>query len=240
MQFATSIKSLIIGLAVLSCGCTQTTTSSSSTNNPPWFDRTIYLATGDTTGNNNTLQQNNIIAAINNLTKSTNLGEGYFQFKKTDISNFNTSLRNTNNSSQLASFILVLPDNEFANYITQSPVNNNAPDSNAIAIINSLNKRYFFIVIKASCANLNSSGACGSADNQFGIQAFESLLYRQMGLLTGLNIDCSSPSNIMCATPDLQGGQWNDQFSPASLLRFSASFNNALNLIQNTPGFYPN
>ena len=215
------------------------TGSSSTTSTQPsyrWMDRAIYFAHADPTdvNRNNTFQKQEIQESIIELEKSTSLGENYFSFAETDESSFNTSLDQNAVSSKQLSFILVWPDSVFNSYLAQT-VNGITPDPNAIAVINDSNKREFFIIIRASCiasatvVNANCSG--------LGADGLKGLVQRQFGLLVGLAVkNCTTyPNDIMCASSPS-----NSQYGSDSRLRFSAAFNNVLETILNTTGYYGN
>lgn len=197
-----------------------------------WMDRTIYFATTDPeVDRNNTIHKVKVQEALKEIEASTTLGEGYFKFQEIDESELDVTLESGTLESEQKSFILIWPDSVFNQYVTEV-VNGSIPDPNAIAVINSANKRKFFIIIRASC--LSSSSNPNPQCANIGTTGFKALVARQLGFLVGMpakNCDVY-PNDVMCVEASSQ------QFTPNSKLSFSSAFNNSLEAILLNPNYY--
>lgn len=194
-----------------------------------WMDRTIYLAVPSNANDqdrNNIFQREATKEALTEIASLTGLGDGYFTFKEVEESTLIPSLSPDAVEGEQRSFVMIYPDSLFSEIMSQA--GGNTPDTNALTVLNSANKRKFYIIIKASC--FSSGSACGGVSPD-GLKA---LIARQLGLIVGLKTrDCTSfPNNVMC--PEPSDGQWQG----GNKSSFKASFDNALEVILNTPGFY--
>lgn len=195
-----------------------------------WMDRQIYLAlpNGIDGDRNNTFQKQKVKDALTEIQASTGLGDNYFSFSEVDESLLQPLTAITQATADYKSFILVWPDDVFNRFVINE-LDGNIPDPYAITVINSANKRKFFVVLKASC--FNTAPAC----NNIGDSGLRAMIARQLGLLAGMSLkNCVQfPTHTMCAeTPS------DSQWSLASKQNFFSSFNSALESILNSPGFY--
>lgn len=215
---------LILG----SLGCSKESgTSTTTSTSYRWVARTIYLAYPDSSDSsrNNYFQKESIKDAVKEITKNSMYGENYFAFEETDEANLTPIAQQT--SAELKNFILIWPDSVYNVYVS-STFGSVVPDTNAVTVINSANKKYFYMIFKASC--FQTSASCNYISN-VGLKA---LIARQLGFLNGLSsADCSIyPGDVMCTTPS--DTQWSTQNS----FKFYNALNNMLETILNTPGFY--
>jgi|GEM_PF-5342649 len=228
------MKIAIAILLLILAGCSQTTTTATNSPSLRWMDRTIYLANANSADptRNNAIEKQKVKDALALLEQNTSLGEGYFSFIEVDESTLNTSLTSSSTSTP-QSFILIWPDAVFNAYVA-NVVGGQIPDPNAVAVINDSDKREFFIILRASCVNSANSGASAQCSS-LGVNGFNALVFRQMGLLVGLPTkDCTLfPNDIMCAmNPSV------NQFSSSSQQSFFAAFNNSLETILLNSSYY--
>ena len=202
-----------------------------------WMDRQIYFAysSGTNPSRNNEFQKQKVQDALTEISKISNLGEGYFTFSEVDEAVLQPIYIPGQSSNEYKSFILIWPDADFNDFVVNT-LGGSVPDNNAVTVINSAFKRKFYMIIKASC--FVSADACNGI-TQDGLRG---LVARQMGSLVGMPIkeDCTSItgdqsviSNTMCA-PLPNNDQWND----SNKLRWANSFNNSLETILNNINFY--
>jgi len=196
-----------------------------------FMDRKIYLSfsLGQDPSKNNEFQKITVREALRDIEESTNLGSGYFSFEEIDPTFIEPIIEQTV-ASEFRSFIQILPDGEF-NEIAESF--GFIPDQNAITVINAANKRQFYMLLRASCFNSNDTVCTNDGAATMGEPGVKALIARQLGVLTGIPLDCSLNERTMCAEfpSDLQ-------WSSAQKRYWSASFNNALETIGNNPSFY--
>lgn len=220
---------LILALIYAATGCAAKDQSSTNQTSVRWMSRTIYLAYPDATDSsrNNYFQKDAIKTAIKEVEIGSMLGQGYFTFVEADESSLDPITAQTA-STDLKSFILIWPDSVF-NVFVSSNFGSSIPDPNAVTVINAANKRYFYMIFKASC--FETSSLC----NNISTNGLKAMVGRQFGLLNGLStVDCSVyPNDTMCATLP-SDTQWTSQNS----FKFFNSLNNMLENILNTAGFY--
>lgn len=195
-----------------------------------WMDRQIYFAFSNASNptRNNEFQKAKIKEALEEIQDLTMLGDNYFTFTEVDEGLLNPIIEPGLSPNQYRSFILIWPDSEFNNFVVNQ-LGGNAPDPNAVTVINSAYKRKFFMIFKASC--FESNAACNSITTP-GLNA---LVARQLGLLTGIPpVSCDDdPEDVMCATvpTDVQWNELNKQ-------RWASTEDNILEVILNNPNFY--
>lgn len=196
-----------------------------------WMDRNIYFAysSGSSPNRNNEFQKAKVQETFKEIEKLSTLGSGYFIFNEVDEAVLQPIYDSSQSESEYKSFVLIWPDADFNDFVVNT-LGGAVPDQNGVAIVNSAYKRKFYIILKASC--FTSATSCNSITTA-GLSA---LIARQVGLLVGMPVlaDCSSDaSNTMCSQyPN------NDQWNDFNKLRWSNSFNNALETISNNPNFY--
>lgn len=221
-----SIALTVILFALVLTSCTKAEESDETTINTRWMDRTIYFADPNLSDpfRNNFFQKEKVKAALTEIATGTSLGPNYFNFVQVPESELEPIIEAADDI-EFKSFVLIWPDNVFNAYV-EAKLGSNLPDQNAITVVNAANKKQFYIILRASCAEVTTS--CMNVTDK----GFKALIARQLGLLVGLQTNCTNSQNIMCATPsDLQWSEVN-QFN------FFNSFNNQLEQILNTPGFY--
>ena len=196
-----------------------------------FMDRTIHFSysVGLNPEKNNEFQKLAIRDALSEIEENTSLGGGYFKFTEVDPSLIQpvTSKSFGNN---FKSFIQVFPDAEFNTLATEFGY---LPDTNAITVLNSANKRQFYIVFRASCFNPNEFNCTNDADAIMGSMGVKALVARQLGALTGMSYNCTLIDRTMCADFP-RDSQW----STIQKNYWFASFNNALETITMNPDFY--
>lgn len=214
-------------ILVLSGCAKDSSTSTTTSTSYRWVARTIYLAYPDSTDSsrNNYFQKESIKDAVQEITKNSMYGENYFTFTETDEADLTPIAQQA--STDLKSFILIWPDSVYNVYVS-STFGSVVPDTNAVTVINAANKRYFYMIFKASC--FQTSASC----NYISSVGLKALIARQLGFLNGLSsADCAtSPGDVMCTTPS--DTQWSTQNS----FKFYNALNNMLETILNTVGFY--
>lgn len=219
---------VISALTILGCSKAEEETAGGGLR---WMDRKIYLAVAqnsDDPDRNNVFQKETLREALNEISELTDLGGGYFEFIEVNESTLNPNLsagEMTNENDR--SFIQVWPDAVFNDWV-QTTVGGNLPDPHAVSILNASNKRQFFIIMKASCFS-NGSG-CGG----IGVLGVRALIARQLSLISGAQLkDCATyPSDVMCSTPA------DSQWTTSQKYLWKAYFNNLLEVIKKTPGYY--
>jgi hypothetical protein len=200
-----------------------------------FMDRTIYLAFSDiaTPDKNNAFHKEKIKDALNEITLNTSLGDNYFTFIEVDDSELSPILEETELEGEFKSFIQVFPDDEFNTLFSTFGT---LPDPNAITVVNSANRRQFYIILRASCfesseITCTNDGAAVFTTNK-GLRA---LIGRQLGLMVGLTTkDCTLfPVQSACATFP-SDAQWSDTEKD----RYFSVFNNSLEAVSNNASFY--
>lgn len=196
-----------------------------------FMDRKIYLSysTGIIADKNNEFQKLAVKEALQEIADTSNLGPDYFSFQEVDPTFIEPTIEIAY-GTEFRSFIQILPDSEF------NVLANNfgfIPDQNAITVINGANKRQFYIVFRASCFNPNQISCTNDSGAVMGNQGIKALVARQLGLLTGMSLNCVSMDRTMCGDFP-RNGQW----STIERSFWTGSFNNALETISNNPKFY--
>jgi hypothetical protein len=224
-------KAAILLVAGLATACTQPAPTTQTQSSSRWIDRKIYFANPDPSDStrNNIFEAQLVQEALTSIESATMFGDGYFSYANVDESTLPINLAAGQYSNSQVSFILIWPDAVFNAYVANT-LNSTTPDPNAVAIINDADKHEFFIILKSSCFSTNAS--C----NNIGTNGLDAMIARQLGLIMGLTLkDCTLyPSDVMCADKPTDA-----QWSQSSQLSFSAALNNVLEVILNTPGFYP-
>lgn len=196
-----------------------------------WMDRKIYFAqsSGLYSQRNNEFQKQKIKEALSEIAESSNLGSNYFEFYDVEEGLLSPIIQQTISEDEFKSFVLILPDEDFSDFVFNQ-LGGISPDPNAVSVINSAYKRKFFVIFKASC--LSAGVNCDSITGSLGLRA---LVARQLGLLVGLSEkDCSIyPNDVMCATK-AKDSQW----MPSNRDPWISIFNNQLESIRLSPGFY--
>lgn len=196
-----------------------------------FMDRKIYLSfsLGLDPNKNNEFQKIAVKDALREIAEETNLGAGYFSFEEIDPS-FIQPITETTTAESFRSFIQILPDAEFNTVAAEFGF---IPDQNAITVINAANKRQFFIILRASCFNPNDVLCTHDPSATMGSLGVKALIARQLGVLTGMPLSCSSFDRTMCGDFP-RDSQW----STTQKSFWAANFNNALETIANNPNFY--
>ena len=221
----------ILSLLIV-CGCAKPADSPTG-NNPDtrWMDRTIYFAqsNGLFPQRNNEFQKNKVKDALNDIALRSSLGANYFTFQEVEEGLLSPIIQQTSSTQEFKSFVLILPDEDFSDFVFNQ-LGGVSPDPNAVTVVNSAYKRKFFLIFKASCFSAGST--CDGITGSLGLRA---MVARQLGLLVGLSTkDCSVfPNNVMCAT-STKDSQW----APENRDAWIATFNNQLESIRLSPGFY--
>lgn len=230
IKSVTFIKVFFLFSVLWLSACDKAQTPASADPGLRWMDRTIYLANSISENRNNAFQKQRVKEALTDLETQTNLGEGYFSFTEVDEGALDVSLDSGVSDSQ-KSFILIWPDNVFDDYVV-NVVNGQTPDPHAVAVLNSSNKRKFFIILRASCISAVANPTCPD----IGVDGFKAMIFRQFGFLVGLSKkDCTLyPTDVMCADSPSRL-----QYSTSARLSFANSFNNRLESILLNPGYYP-
>ena len=216
-------------------GCGNLAKSTDQTNVPEirWMDRKIYLAQSslDFPQRNNEFQKTKLIDSIRDISSRSNLGSNYFEFEEVDESLLSPKIEASTDALEHKSFILIFPDDDFNDFVVNK-VGGTVPDPNAVSFVNAAFKRKFFMIIRGSCFSAGSD--CGGISGNLGLTA---LLARQFGLIVGLQIrDCGvAPESVMCSKKPN-----NSQWLPANRDAWVSSFNNQLESILQSPGFYNN
>lgn len=196
-----------------------------------WMDRKIYFAqsNGAFPLRNNEFQKVKVKEALIEIASSTDLGSNYFEFEDVEEGLLSPIIETTTSAGEFKSFILILPDEDFNDFIFNQ-LGGETPDPNAVTIVNAAYKRKFFIIIRSSC--LSSGSSCGSITSSFGLRA---LIARQLSFLVGLNPkNCDDfPEDVMCSTSP-KDSQW----LPDQRDYWISNFNNQLESIKLSPGFY--
>jgi hypothetical protein len=174
---------VLFTLSIVGCGKPTTTTVTTSPDYR-WMDRNIYFAYSQggaaNANRNNEFQKQKVKDALIDIANRSNLGSNYFNFINTDEARLTPILTATTSSSEFKSFILILPDADFSDYVVNQ-LGGTVPDPNAVTVLNSAYKRQFFMIIKASC--FSSDVACNGITSASGLRA---LVARQIGLMTGM------------------------------------------------------
>lgn len=196
-----------------------------------FMDRKIYLAFGSSIipTKNNAFQKNQIKEALEYISDNTNLGAGYFSFEEVDPAIIEP-ITTITYATEFYSFIQVFPDEEFDEFSGHFGY---VPDKNAILVLNKANKRKFYIIIRASCFEPNDERCTYDQDAYMGGSGINALIARQLGYMVGLNRNCSTYERLMC--PDYPSDK---QWAQVERNYWVGSFNNQLEIIQNTPDFY--
>jgi hypothetical protein len=218
---------VLLFMSVFLTSCAENTEEVTTPSASRYMDRSIYLSDPnlEDSNRNNFFQKEKIKDALIDVATSTGLGANYFSFTQAAESELEPVTVSDPNSPQTKSFILIWPDNIFNAYAA-SKYNSNIPDLNAITVINEANKKQFFMIFRASC--FQTSSVCGN----IGVNGFKALVARQLGLLVGLNFNCTNPLSTMCQTPS--DSQWNE----INKFNFSRDYLNQLSTIDSTPNFY--
>lgn len=224
-----AIRIILIFLIVAVSACSPEPEGNSSSSR--WFERTLYFAlSGSDPERNNFFHKERVREGIREIEQLTSLGLDYFSFKEVDESIIDPT-SNDFESKDFKNFILIWPEAIFNSYVLNELGGGN-PDSNAVAIINSANKRQFFIIFKSTC--FSSSSSC----NNIGVNGVKAMIARQLGFLIGMtSANCAiNPTSVMCASNSaISDAQWG--VNPKVI--YSNNYNNILEQILNTEGFYP-
>jgi len=239
-------------------GCSaQNVTNETVSPSYRWMDRTIYFAYPDSTDpdRNSAFDVQAVQTALNEIATNTSLGQGYFTYQEVDESVLQPINSATTSDSGFISFILIWPDSDFSNYVVNE-LGGDIPDPNVITVLNSADKRQFYMIFKASC--FESGSDCGYITKTLGLQA---MVARQLGVMSGMNIAaCPTPTtsplpetnpspgaspspspsvnnlevyNVMCAS-----NPSDDQWSNLNQSIWDAAFDDVLEAILNNPDFY--
>lgn len=219
-------------LAVLGISCAKTQdTAAPEDPQLRWMDRKVYFAqsNGLFPDRNNEFQKAKVRDALADISSKSSLGSNYFQFEEVDEGLLSPILEQVTSENEYKSFILILPDEDFNDFVFNQ-LGGEVPDPNAVTVVNAAYKRKFFILFKASC--FSSSATCGSITGSLGVRA---LVARQLGLLVGLSTkNCDvTPNDVMCSSRP-KDVQWTPVYRDSWL----ANFNNQLEAIRLSPGFY--
>lgn len=196
-----------------------------------FMDRNIHLAysLNGEPNKNNAFQKAEIVNAFKDIEESTYLGAGYFKFEEVDPiliePIFEPSV-----SEKFRSFIQIVPTDEFNELAGQF---GSIPDSNSIVVINSANKRQFYIIFRAECFEPNNELCTNDADAIMGSNGIKAMVARALSFLVGVSINCDTPERVMC--PDFPSDL---QFTSTEKKFWVTSFDNALSVISATPDFY--
>lgn len=198
-----------------------------------YMDRDIHLAysLNGEPNKNNAFQKQEIINAFKDIEESTPLGAGYFRFSEVDPILIEPVFEPAV-AEKFRSFIQVVPTEEFNELAGQF---GSIPDSNSIVVINAANKRQFYIIFRAECFEPNNILCTNDEDAIMGSNGVKAMVARALSFLVGVSINCSTNERIMC--PDFPSDL---QYVSTEKMFWSASFANALSVIDNTPGFYEN
>jgi hypothetical protein len=225
-------KIAILLLLIMSVSCAkQETTPTTNSPTQRWMDRKVYFAqsNGAFPLRNNEFQKAKVKEAFNDIAARTDLGSTYFQFEDVEEGLLSPIIETTTSAGEFKSFVLILPDEDFNDFVFNQ-LGGDTPDPNAVTIVNAAYKRKFFIIFRASC--FSGGASCGTITSSFGVRA---LVARQLALLVGLTArDCDDfPNDVMCASSP-KDTQW----LPDQRDSWVANFNNQLEIIKLSPGFY--
>lgn len=196
-----------------------------------WMDRKIYFAqsNGLFPLRNNEFQKAKVKEALVDIASRTDLGSSYFEFEDVEEGLLSPIIETTTSAGEFRSFILILPDEDFNDFVFNQ-LGGETPDPNAVSVINAAYKRKFFIIFRGSC--FSGGASCGSITSSLGLRA---LVARQFGLLVGLSTkNCEIfPNDVMCSA-EPKDSQW----LPDQRDSWISNFNNQLEVIKLSPGFY--
>lgn len=202
------------------------------TSDSRFFDRDVYFAVSDMSTPGNQLRnasghQKIVKEALIELAKNTDLGENYFRFHEMSESSLAFPSEQSTGASTFRSAILIYPQDVYQKFVSDA-FGSQTPDPNAVFIVNSSNKKQFFIVFNAACFQ----GKCDSSSSNISVYGMYSLVVRQFGFYFGFSpADCSAkPNSIMCANP--VDSQWGFKSS------FFTDVNNVLKVISSNPNFW--
>ncbi len=197
-----------------------------------FMDRTIHLSfsTGDNPNKNNAFQKQEVIDAFNEISQLTDLGAGYFKFKEVDPVLIEPVFEEQT-GGEFLSFVQILPDSEFNEIAGNFGY---IPDPNAVTVINSANKRQFYILLRASCFTPNNINCTNDGSAIMGTNGIRALVARQLSLLVGIPLTCSN-GVLKTGCADFPS---DDQWTLDRKSAWAASYNNALETISNNPDFY--
>lgn len=222
------MKRIIFFVLFLSLGCAQEEDSGDAiAASSRWMDRTIYFADPNLSDpqRNSFFQKQKVQDALNEIASGTDLGEGYFSYVQVPESEIEPIVTAATSVS-FKTFILIWPDSVFNAFVEQK-FGTGIPDQNAVTVLNAANKKQFYIIVRASCTE--TSATCGNITTD----GFRALIARQLGFLVGLSKSCTNPQSVMCSTSP-SDVQWLDINKEG----FFNTFNNQLENILNTQGFY--
>lgn len=238
------MKALFLALFIISC-------SSSEEENTPervyvtcsksdqaankctrFMDRKIYFSfsTSPNPNMNNAFQKQEVQDALEEISEITQLGTGYFTFEEIDPILIEP-VTDEDNSSGFRSFIQIWPDDEFIDFANEFGY---VPDENAITVLNTSNKRQFYMIIRSSCFIANDTRCSQDAGATMGTNAIRALVARQLGSLVGIPMDCSTSINRTMCPFFPRDEQW----TLSEKQYWQANFNNSLETISNNPDFY--
>lgn len=224
--YNTAIVAAIIYVLLTTSGCSKA--QENTVTYSRWMDRNIYFAdqNANDPDRNSFFQRKAVQDAMDEVAGGTNLGINYFSYTQVPESELEAIIQTTDGIN-FKSFILIWPDSVFNAWVSEK-YDGNIPDLNAITVVNHLNKRQFYIIVRASCTTAGSNNC-----NKVGSNGLKALIARQLGSLVGLEFDCNNPGAVVCTDPN--DSQWLDSNKNS----FFHSMNNRLEDILNTPNFYP-
>lgn len=198
-----------------------------------YMERNIYLAYASSTSSvkNNIFQKQLIKDVLNEIASNTDLGTGYFTFSEVDPSLIEPLTEATESSTSFKSFIQVYPDSEFNEFADMWSF---VPDQNAIVVVNNVNRRQFYMILRASCFETNDLACTTDPSVTMGEGGAKALLARQVAQLVGAPYDCSNGNNnTMCSSAPSE-----EQWLSTEKAKFMSLFNSQLETIRLNPDVY--
>lgn len=198
-----------------------------------YMDRTIYFANFRNVERNDPFAVEAVKTALDQISRESDLGAGYFQFANADESLLQPLTERTD-GIEFRSFIQIWSDNDFN--ALSSEINSFIEDPNVILALNQANRREFWMIIRGSCFDSNQTSCTNSFDGSFTSESgLRALVARSIGRLVGMSVvDCLEfPDDVLCAEfPD------DSQWVIGKRNNFYAGLKNSLELIDNNPEFY--
>ncbi len=198
-----------------------------------YMERNIYLAfaSGGNPNKNNIFQKQIVKDVMDEVALKTDLGSGYFNFIEIDPSFIEPLTEATQAGMGFKSFIQIYPDDEFNLFADKWSF---VPDQNAVVVLNSANKRQFYMIIRASCFETNDLNCTSNAAVSMGETGAKALIARQLAQLVGSPYDCSQGNeNTMCASAPSE-----DQWLVGEKNKYFSMFNSQLETIRLNPDVY--
>ena len=198
-----------------------------------YMDRTVYFANFKTVGRNDPFAIDAVKTALDQISRESDFGAGYFQFANADESLLQPLTERTD-GVEFRSFIQIWSDEDFNNLARD--INSYIADPNVILALNQANRREFWMVLRGSCFESNQISCTNDSENSFTSESgLRALIARSLGRLAGMSIvDCLEFSDdVLCAEyPN------DDQWIIGKRNNFYAGLKNSLELIDNNPDFY--